>query len=138
MMNLILKTIGISLVLTIAGCANTGTNNTASLGAADDTPACCGSAACKAKKTACGTDCTKPCCASKASLGAADDAPSCASSCSTACKAKCDANAKAKMQKAKMKGSSLGAFDDAAKTKASCCPGGNADAGGCPFSGKKN
>lgn len=152
-MNLVLKTIGISLVLAIAGCANTGTNNTASLGAADDTPACCGSTACSAKKTTCGADCTKaccaskakcgpdctkPCCASKASLGAADDAPSCASSCSSACKAKCDANAKAKMQKAKMKDSSLGAFDDAAKTKASCCPGGNADAGGCPFSGKKN
>ena len=49
-MNLILKTIGISLVLTIAGCANTGTNNTASLGAADDTPACCGSAACSGQE----------------------------------------------------------------------------------------
>ena len=81
-MKLMLKTLGVSLVLAIAGCANTGTN-TASLSAADDTPACAAScssackAACNAKKakTKCGADCTKACCADKASLGSMDDAP---------------------------------------------------------------
>ena len=127
-MKLILKTLSVSLVLAIAGCANTGSTSNASLGAADDTPSCCGSTAC-AEKAAAKTD--------KASLGAADDAPSCASSCSTACKAKCDANMeKAKMEKAKMKGSSLGAFDDSAKSNASC--GAEKSAGSCPFSGGKN
>jgi len=40
------------------------------------------------------------------------------------------------MKKAKMKDSSLGAFDDAAKTKASC--GSEKSGGSCPFSGGKN
>lgn len=107
-MKLMLKTLGVSLVLAIAGCANTGTN-TASLSAADDTPACAAScsssckAACDANKaktkTKCAADCTKACCADKASLGSMDDAP--------------------------------------VKTKASCCPS-SGNGSGCPFSGKKN
>jgi len=129
-MNLILKTLSIGLLIAVAGCANSGTNtNPASLGAADNAPSCCGSCS---KTKACSST------AEKASLGAAEDAPSCASSCSTSCKTKCDMSKKnMKMPKAKTPGSSLGAFDDAAKSKSSCCPSGDAGkkSGGCPFSG---
>ena len=125
MMNLILKTLSIGLLIAVAGCANTGTNNTASLGAAEDAPSCCGATTCGTKAKA----------AEMASLGAAEDAPSCASSCASACKTKCNMSKKnMKMPAAKAPGSSLGAFDDAAKTN--CSSNGAAKkSGGCPFSG---
>ena len=93
-MKFMLKTLGISLVLAIAGCANNGSATNPSLSAADDTPACASScsAACKAactskaKAKTCGADCTKSCCASaKPSLGASDDAPSCSQKASSCC-----------------------------------------------------
>ena len=108
-MNFMLKTLGISIVLAIAGCTSTSSTTSPSLSAADDAPACASScsaackAACNAKtKAKCGPDCTKPCCADK------------------------------------NKASSLGAFNDDA-AKSSCCPGAKSKAdktGECPFSGK--
>lgn len=108
-MKFMLKTLGISIVLAIAGCTSTNTTTSPSLSAADDAPACASScsaackAACNAKtKAKCGSDCTKPCCADK------------------------------------NKASSLGAFNDDA-AKSSCCPGAKSKAdktGECPFSGK--
>ena len=125
-MNLILKTLSIGLLIAVAGCANNGTNNSASLGAVENAPSCCGSCS---KTKACSST------AEKASLGAAEDAPSCASSCSTSCKTKCDMSKKnMKMPKAQAPGSSLGAFDDAAKSS-NCTSGGAKKSGGCPFSG---
>ena len=110
-MNFMLKTLGISIVLAIAGCTSTSSTTSPSLSAADNAPACSSScsaackAACNAKaktKAKCGPDCTKPCCADK------------------------------------NKASSLGAFNDNA-AKSSCCPGAKSKAdktGECPFSGK--
>jgi len=106
-MNFMLKTLGISIVLAIAGCTSTSSTTSPSLSAADDAPACSSScsAACKTactakSKTKCGSDCTKPCCADK------------------------------------NKASSLGAFNDNA-AKSSCCPGAKGNkTGGCPLSGK--
>lgn len=132
-MKFMLKTLGISLVLAIAGCANSGSNSNPSLSAADDAPACASScaSACKsqcssAKASTCSESSAKSCCGKcggdekKPSLGAADEAPSCSqkSSC-------CPSSGKKMMPAAKK--SSLGAME---KSKSDC--------GACPFSSKKN
>ena len=135
-MKFMLKTLGISLVLAVAGCANNGTSTNPSLSAADDTPACASScsSACKsqcsstAKTTSCCGKCDKAKANAKPSLGASDDAPSCSQKASSCCP-----SAKKKASKS----SSLGAFDDTKKTKSSCCPK-SGSGGDCPFSGKKN
>lgn len=132
-MKFMLKTLGISLVLAIAGCANNGNTTNPSLSAADDTPACASScsSACKsqcsstAKEASCCGKCDKSNAAkmmpaAKPSLGATDEAPSCSqkSSC-------CPSTSKKMMPAAKQ--SSLGAMEE---SKSASC-------GGCPMSGKK-
>ena len=106
-MKFMLKTLGISLVLAIAGCTSTNSTTSPSLSAADDAPACASScstackASCDAKaKAKCGSDCTKACCADKNK-------------------------------------SSLGAFNDDAAKSSCCPGAKKADKSGeCPFSGK--
>ena len=122
-MKFMLKTLGISLVLAIAGCANSGSNTNPSLSAADDAPACASSCASACKSQCSSAAKTTSCCGkcggedkAKPSLGATEDAPSCSqkSSC-------CPSSGKKMMPAAKK--SSLGAMDEKAKTS-----------GGCPFS----
>lgn len=107
-MKFMLKTLGISLVLAIAGCASTSSTTSPSLSAADDAPAC---------SSSCSTACKSKCSSAK----------------SDSCCGKCDGK-KASSNDAK---SSLGAFDDEAKT--SCCPNAKKakSSGECPFSGKQ-
>ena len=125
-MKFMLKTLGISLVLAIAGCANSGSNSNPSLSAADDAPACASSCASACKSQCSSAAKTTSCCGKcggdekKPSLGAADEAPSCSQ------KSSCCPSSGKKMMPAAQK-SSLGAME---KSKSDC--------GGCPFSSKKN